>query len=225
MEEEPARKYLKTKASILLSDIIVDDLFQDNYYNVLLNIKELLASSLLTEEKYHFYQSVLQIDTMSNKEKLKFYDQYKSQNISDVFYEDIRKIRDKNLEEIKGQLLDLSKCEKNYCSFLSKIYGVSIYNLRESSYYLLVRTLDRPFEEKRSILRRACYSLISNEKTTSFLEELNYRYGYTTFETNKILHVSECDSSSENKVSFLNITGTNYVNRIRNAKELIQMLF
>lgn len=223
MNKEERIAYLKIKASILISNVIIDALFEDNYYNVLKNLKEMLSYQLITLEKKHieFYQQVLEIDSMSNQEKITFYHKYKKQNIKEKCYDDLRKLKDHMLTNIKNNLYQLQKQQKSYCPILSKLLGVDIYNIRNVPYYLLVRSLNDPFLENVKGIRRACYTLISNEKNSCFQPEYHYQYGYNDFDIQDIAHVFERDSFSEGYSQNNDKTGTNCVNRLIKIEDLL----
>lgn len=63
MNLEERRSYLVWKNKILISNIIIDSLFEDNYYNVLKNILELLhfqkIKNVLNDDKVLFYQKIV----------------------------------------------------------------------------------------------------------------------------------------------------------------------
>lgn len=83
-----------------LSEVIVDALFQDNIYNVWLNIKEMLRynekleEKIITPEWENFYRTILNIDDLTNNEKLEMYNKFKGTNINIKFYDDLRKLKD-----------------------------------------------------------------------------------------------------------------------------------
>ncbi len=223
MSVSEAKLYFRQKNKILLSDILIDSLFQDNYYNVMLNIKEMLeydkGKNLLPLKKRNFYETIQKIDSFSAKEKLCFYDILKNYDIAGMFYDDIRALRNHSLLTLKKRISKLH--QKNYCKILSKIYGVPIYDFREEEYVFLARDLSVPFESERLKAPRSCYYFMSNHKNNGFLENSEYQYGYVDFDISKVLHVSERDSCSDIFSTEENRTFTTFVNRIIEVEDLL----
>ena len=98
-------EYIKL-TSLKLSEIIIDSLFQENIYNVWFNIREMFRFNnniqVLSENKEDFYTTILNFDTLSNKDKIKFYNTYRNKNINLMFYEDLRSVKDKSYEFINN---------------------------------------------------------------------------------------------------------------------------
>lgn len=203
-----------------LSDVIVLLLFQDNYYNVILNIKEMLRFNryvfFLSEEKIVFYKLILNIDSLSSEEKISIYHKFKDKKINTIFYSDIRKLKDASYEYINSSLVDFS------CDDFTYLDGVKIYDYKDKEFYMLVRLENK----HRDITKNPsnCYSLISNDGTST-IDSLvkNYDgfiYGYLNFDKEKVLHVLEADAYSGRYDHMLGNTSL-YVNRITSSKELI----
>lgn len=225
MNREEAFSYLQIKTSLLLSNIVIDALFEDNYYNVLKNIKEMIKFQkeevILEPERMKFYQMVLEIDSMSNLEKRQFFQTYKTKEVKENFYEDMRKLRDRMLLNLKKKLFQFKDYQKKYCPILSRLFKVDIYNFRKASYYMLVRSLNEVYENSIKEIRRSCYSVISNEKNIYFQPNSLYQYGYNNFEVDMVTHVYERDSFSEGFSRDMDPTGTNRVNRLLHPEELL----
>lgn len=216
---------LKKETSKKLSEIIIDILFQDNIYNVWLNIKEMLRynekleNKVINDEWKNFYNIILNFDNISNKQKMELLREMRSKNINVKFYDDLRKLKDVSYDLIKEDLFNLSKDKIEKDDNLSKVYDVPVYDLRNKEFNLLVRS-QKPFQEETHV-SRWCYSIISNENSDVFghnYSDVTFYYGYNTFENDRIISALEQDSfSGDNKEDFT----TKYVNRIMTTEELV----
>ncbi len=228
LTKEEKTSYFIQKNKILISDIVIDSLFEDNFYNVLMNIKELLRfqkiKKTITEEEILFYEKILVFDTLKNEEKIKFLETYRFQNIKELFYDHIRTAKDASYNEINNELLNLKTIKEYKKKKLSFLTNTPIYDLKNQKYTILVRVLTQAYEEKRKQQNRSCYTLINEEKNTCFGSDryiYKYKYGYTKINKNHILHIFEGDSFSVAAYDPLNKTGTNFINRIMSPKEII----
>ena len=87
-------KYLLDVTNKKISEIVIDRLFKDTFYNILINIKEMLrynellldSEKILDDDKVNFYQSIINIDNLSCSEKIDIYNKLKNKNINFIFY-------------------------------------------------------------------------------------------------------------------------------------------
>lgn len=223
--KEEILEILKEITSIKLTEIIIDALFKDNYYNVCLNIKEMLRYNNHLEEKekilkpsqIDFYEKILEFDKLNNNIKITIYEELKNENYNLIFYENLRKMKDLSYEKIKENMINLNKKTYKINENYTKKYGIKIYDFRNQKYTMLVRKIT---EFRKNIhLVRNCYSLISNENNNIFGgdELIGFIYGYNTFDNDKILHISETDSFSYSSIE----KSTRFVNRIMTSREIV----
>lgn len=215
--------YLIRQTSLKLSEIITDALFKDNLYNVRININELLRyndkleDKLIDNNRVNFYKTILLFDYISNSKKIEIYNNLKNKNIYSLFYDDLRKMKDKSYDLIKENLFKVSD-NNDIDKKLSDKYNIKIYNYQDKKYIMLIRGMNR-FREK-SFNRRNCYSLISNENNNAFGigSDILFYYGFNSFNNDHILSVSEQDSYS---ADLKDNSTTNFVNRIMTDKEIV----
>ena len=215
---------LKRETSLKLSEVIVDDLFEDNIYNVWINIKEMIRyndtldndKKVLDDDKLKFYNFILNIDNEENNEKIKLYYYLKDKNYSSVFYDDLRKLKDTAYDNIKRSMFDYRKQENCISKESSEEYKCPVYDLRDKKFTMLVRRMPT-FCEKSECMRN-CYSIISDENTDVFANYNGnlFTYGYNSFENDMVLHMFEGDSFSAD----VKEESSRYVNRIMGAKEI-----
>ena len=216
---------LKEETSKKLSEIIVDALFADNIYNVWLNIKEMLRYNnnldiehrIIDSERSSFYEMILNFDNVSSEDKINLFNKLRDKNISTIFYDDLRRIKDYAYDKIKEDMIDLSKYNDKINKEYSDKYGFNVYDLRDCEYTMLVRTLGSRYKEE-TINTRDCYSIISNENSNVYGDG-SIVYGYYSFDNDNIIHMLEQDSFSSN--SYDNENVTKYVNRIMTSKEIV----
>ena len=216
---------LKEETSKKLSEIIVDALFADNIYNVWLNIKEMLRYNnnldiehrVIDSERSSFYEMILNFDNISSEDKINLFNKLRDKNISTIFYDDLRRIKDYAYDKIKEDMIDLSKYNDKINKEYSDKYGFNVYDLRDCEYTMLVRTLGSRYKEE-TINTRDCYSIISNENSNVYGDG-SIVYGYYSFDNDNIIHMLEQDSFSSN--SYDNENVTKYVNRIMTSKEIV----
>ncbi len=216
---------LKRETSLRLSEVIVDDLFEDNIYNVWVNIKEMIrynssledGEKVLDDDKLELYNLILNIDNVSSDEKIKLYNTFKDKNYSLIFYEDLRKLKDTAYEEIKRNMFDCQKQKNDINDEYSSKYGVDVYDVRDKKFTMLVRRMGTYYKD--SIHERGCYSIISDENTDVFYDTSGsvLTYGYNSFENDRVVHMFEGDAYSADTKD----NSSRYVNRIMGLRELV----
>lgn len=220
---------LKMETSKKISEVVIDALFSDNIYNVGINIREMLRynnkldknDKALDDDRVAFYKMILDFDSISSKDKIKLFNEFKDRNFSLTFYDDLRKLKDASYDMIKNDLLDLSKYSDKVSSIDCERTQCLVYDLRDSKYTMLVRS-KFPHKDK-SNKRRNCYSIISDENNNTFDQgEDNDKiiYGYNSFLNDRVIHMLEQDAFSSDAYND-NKDVSNYVNRIVSKDELV----
>ncbi|MBR2708584.1 MAG: hypothetical protein IKE90_04045 [Bacilli bacterium] len=229
IKKEELTEYLKDMTSKKLSEVIIDALFEDNIYNVWLNIKEMLRyneklkdnEKVIDSDKKEFYKTILNIDNISCEEKIDLFKKLKNKKISFMYYYDLRKLKDLSYDLIKRDLFDVSniKNKDNLSIELTKKYGVSIYDMRDEEYTMLIRCQGKYRDS--DIFRRNCYSIIGNENTSSYGNGGSgfINYGYNSFENDRVMHVLEQDSFSTDTTDG---QSSDFVNRIMTSDEIVR---
>ena len=213
----------KILTSTKLSEIIIDALFQDNIYNVFYNIKEMFrfnsklspSEQILDVEKQKFYKLITNMDKITNEDKIRLYNEFKDKNINLMFYEDLRKLKDKSYELINSKLFNYTKFTPS--GRLSLKYKTKIYDLRNNEFFMLIRGENN--HQEKTTTRRNCYSIISNDNTDVIFNGTTTLYGYNYLDTEKVLHVHEKDSYS-NDLNEKDNKSKIKINRIMTVEEL-----
>ena len=212
---------LKELTNKKISEIVIDYLFKDNIYNVFINIRELLSyndsleNKIISSNMVKFYKMILDIDKISNEEKINLFYRFKNHRIDTVFYDDINALKKNSYNKFKDEVLYVNSNNKS--SELSNKYNTDIYDYRDKEFLILARVLKTPYREDTKNVRD-CYSLISNEHVELIYKNDKYIYGYNDFDVNKIMHVYEHDAYSSDLKN-----GTRFINRIYSPSDLINV--
>lgn len=225
--------------------MMIDSIFEDNIYNVLLNIKEILRyqdsinQNIISEDQISFYKMISNIDLIDNVEKIKLFYSLKDKNIPGLFYDDLRTLKNHSYYAIIDCLTDFRKKEELKNTELSNKHGVDIYSLNGEQFYMLVKTMNSIsdaeniiFENNKSnsLIDRGCYSLISNDDVSVFAGKITY--GFYKFNPNKIISIFESDcmsrgnsiESTGNDVILNENYGTSLVNRLMTPSQIVNGL-
>lgn len=221
---------LKEETSLKLSELIVDYLFQDNIYNVWINIKELLRyneylneeEKILSKSMIEIYNMILNIDKYPNNLKIEIFNILKSTDINTMFYNDLRNAKDLAYNKIKDKLINPTIHTEYISREETEKHSTTVYDLRDKEFYMLVRVMSNKYNSSIYRQRYSSYSIISNNNTEVFHdgnEELVI-YGYNNFDIDTIKHMYESDSYTSG-YSTDQYEMTSYTNRILSIKELV----
>ena len=231
---------LRRETSLKLSEIVVDSIFDDNIYNVKLNLNEIIRytndinENLIKSEHLNFYKTILNIDSLSNEDKMRLYNNFKDKNVSSILYDDLRILKNYSYTSIKNSLTSFYSNSGLKREDLSNAYGVEIYELNGEQFYILVKSMNPildninnnfiNLEEKNSELERGCYSLIGSDNIDVFSR--NFVYGFNNFDEQNIISVFETDCfSKESDERILNQNyGTTAVNRLMTPSQIVNGL-
>ena len=215
---------LKNITSLKLSEVIVDALFCDNIYNVWLNIREMLrynekmipSDRIIADERVSFYELIFNFDNVSSDDKIELFNKLKDKNVNSMFYDDLRKLKDYAYDRIRDDMFVISNNGDKISDELSKKYGTDVYDLRDSKYTMMVRTLGCRYQEGTNN-SRDCYSIVSDENNEVHGNYDNI-YGYSSFDNDRVIHMLEMDSFSSDISDRSGVS--RYVNRIMTSKEI-----
>ena len=215
---------LKNITSLKLSEVIVDALFCDNIYNVWLNIREMLrynekmipSDRIIADERVSFYELIFNFDNVSSDDKIELFKKLKDKNVNSMFYDDLRKLKDYAYDRIRDDMFVISNNGDKISDELSKKYGTDVYDLRDSKYTMMVRTLGCRYQEGTNN-SRDCYSIVSDENNEVHGNYDNI-YGYSSFDNDRVIHMLEMDSFSSDISDRSGVS--RYVNRIMTSKEI-----
>lgn len=210
-----------------ISEIVIDRLFKDTFYNMRINIEEMIRynqllddnEKILSNDKIDFYKSILNIDKISCENKISLYQNLKNKNINLMFYEDLRKLKDLSYIKINNSMIKLDEHPDYKNKRLSNKLGIDVYDLKNKNFIMLVRTANNYMDKVTS--RVNCYSLISNENTKVYGLK-KFIYGYNSFPIDHVIHVFEADAGTKDIKNDPLSSGSIKVNRIMTPEQLIK---
>lgn len=171
---------------------------------------------LLSDESIKFYQTILDIDKLDNKDKFNMYMNLKDKNIALQFYNDLNSVKKHSYINIKKSLFKLDDKNELLNKEDSQSYGLPIYELNGEDFYMMISCMKSYNETSKA--RRFCCSLISSYNMKLFSKR-RFVYGFVDFQSEDFLHVFEKDISSYSDFDS-NLFTTNYVNRIMTPKQI-----
>lgn len=230
---------LKKSLNYITSEIVIDYLFQDNAYNVFLDINELLKFStsvdFLSEDDKKIYSDIVSLDDISVFDKKKILDNLKNKNMAHKFYDDFRLARSKMVELFNSSILNSDNIYRYENKELSNKYGVPVYEMNGNEFFVLVKAIEK---RKDSILNPndlyaycdgSSFSIDGGNKLSTFLDtNMYYNLAYNRIPDNQLVHVFEVDSFSNyyrNKNNNLpyDRNGTDRINRLFTPKEIVDV--
>ena len=222
--EKLAYDYFVKNTREKISEIVVDGLFRDTIYNVWINIREMIRyhngleqrEKFLNQDRLNFYQKILEIDSMSNVDKIQLYHELKNKNIALLFYQDWYKVRKHSYQKMKNSLFRVKEKGNLFCYQKSLQNQVPIYELNGDDFFMLVSCRKRYTESDSA--RRHCYTLISSYNMEVFSKR-NFIYGYSDFSLDEVMHIFEHDIASSSNFGSNSFT-TSFVNRIMTPEQI-----
>lgn len=204
-----------------ITDFIIDYLFEDKFNNVKMNIPEVIRYNsiyhLIPEDHIMFYQTILSFADLSVDQQLEVFQHYRDSAIFTQFYEDIHLLKEHMYNHLNEIIVSGDNVKNDINEEFSKKCGVDIIDYRDKPFYMLVRRGEFVSHINK---KRSCYSLISNENTST----INYSstlYGYSSVDPKLIVHCFEEDSYSSDCDVNESYGCSRYVNRIMTAEELV----
>ena len=211
-----------------LSNYIIDYLFEENYYNIMIDIQELLGfyyrgNIVLPEKHVEMYNQILHIDELATDEKKFLFNEVRKTNMIEIFYDDMAYARTIVAESIKEYALSTEMIQDYKNETLSKKYGVDVFTLDGEPFFGIVKT----GTYRKDILPVAhSYSLIGHEGIAVYGDPKlsdTFLYDADTFNPEQLVHVFPYDSYTFYHPFEFSETSTNYINNLLTADELVKI--
>ena len=191
--------YLQELSNRELSNYIIDYHFEDIYYNVMLDLRELLkfyydGNIVLPEDRVELYTNILNIDYLSIEEKKNLHRRLRDINIKEMFYDDMKMARYVVSEAIKESSLSRETIGKYKDEKLSLEYGVDVYVMNDEPFFGIVKSGSHAndfFPTGHS------YSLVGHDCVTTFgdpKESETFVYDSKDLNPEQMVHVFPFDS-------------------------------
>lgn len=196
---EDALNYIEQMNNREISNYIIDYHFEENYYNIIIDINQLLqyyydGNIVIEKERVELYEKIAQIDYLPNEEKLELHEILKKYNIIELFYDDMRMARDMVAETIKEYSLSRESILEYKDLKLSKEYGTDIYKINGIPFFGIVKT-GRHIQDQYPTGHS--YSLVGDKGLAIFgdVKKSNtFMYDSNILNKNQIVHTFPFDS-------------------------------
>lgn len=208
------------------SDYIIDYHFEENYYNVMYDLKELLefyyAGNIdIPEDRLYLYQQILNIDMLSSQEKIELHNELKQYNMMEIFYDDMSFAR----KQVRKAIKDYSMVKEELVKFkdeeLSNEYGVDVYNIEDNPFFAIVKSNinaedNMPVGHSYSLVGNGCISVFGTPKYSD-----TYVYDSSDLNPEQIVHVFPRDSFTMYRPFSFTDQATNRVEQLMMPDELL----
>lgn len=181
------------------SDYIIDYHFEENYYNVMYDLRELLefyyAGNIdIPEDRLYLYQKIVNIDMLSSQEKIELHNELKQYNMMEIFYDDMTFARKQVREALKDYAMVKDELVKFTAEELSNEYGVDVYNINDNPFFAIVKSGIRfedslPVGHSYSLVGNGCISVFGSLKNSN-----TYVYDASDLNPEQIVHIFPKDS-------------------------------
>lgn len=208
------------------SDYIIDYHFEENYYNVMYDLRELLkfyyAGNIdIPEDRLYLYQKIVNIDMLSSQEKIELHNELKKYNMMEIFYDDMSFAR----KQVRKAIKDYSMVKEELVKFkdeeLSNEYGVDVYNIEDNPFFAIVKSnINRednlPVGHSYSLVGNGCISVFGTQKYND-----TYVYDSSDLNPEQIVHVFPRDSFTMYKPFSFTSNATDRVEQLMMPDELL----
>ena len=181
------------------SDYIIDYHFEENYYNIMYDLRELLdfyyaGNISIPEDRLYLYQQIANIDNLSGQEKIELHNMLKNYNMIEVFYDDMAFARKKVREALKDYAMVKDELESYRDEKLSQEYGVDVYNIEDNPFFALVKSGIRaedklPVGHSYSLVGNGCISVFDNVNDSD-----TFVYDSSDLNPEQVVHIFPRDS-------------------------------
>lgn len=181
------------------SDYIIDYHFEENYYNIMYDLRELLdfyyaGNISIPEDRLYLYQQIANIDNLSGQEKVELHNVLKNYNMIEVFYDDMAFARKKVREVLKDYAMVKDELESYKDEELSQEYGVDVYNIEDNPFFALVKSGIRaddklPVGHSYSLVGNGCISIFGNVNDSD-----TFVYDSSDLNPEQVVHIFPRDS-------------------------------
>ena len=181
------------------SDYIIDYHFEENYYNIIYDLRELLdfyyaGNIVIPEDRLYLYQQIVNIDKLSDQEKIELHSMLKKYNMMEVFYDDMTFTRNKVRETLKDYAMVKEELETYKDDEKSDEYGVDVYSIEDNPFFALVKSGVRmednlPTGHSYSLVGNGCIAVFGNLNDSN-----TFVYDASDLNPEQVVHIYPTDS-------------------------------
>ena len=179
------------------TNLLIDYHFEEYYYNVLIDISELLNFSLTTKtnlnkDNYNIYLKLLNLENSDLNTIKNFHNRLKEKNIIEMFYDDMSNARYIMNKAIADSIITKEELKKYKNEEKSNEYGVDIYEFNGEEFFALVKSGEHTNHENPY---GHSFSLIGKNAIGTFASpDFKNNYIYEGLKPEQIVHVFPYDS-------------------------------
>ncbi len=218
---------LEVMSNNTLSNYIIDYHFEENYHNIMIDMRELLqfyydGHIALPEERVELYNKTSNIDYLTTEEKLELYIYLKNFNMIEQFYDDMAMARYIVAEAIKEYSLSSGTLKQYRDDKLSEQYGVDVYVVNGNPFFGIVKTGRHRLDE---LPAGHSYSLIGNAGIAVFgdpKDSRTYLYDADSMNPEQLVHAFPYDSYTYYHPFEYSTNATSRVNIFAMPDELVE---
>lgn len=181
------------------SDYIIDYHFEENYYNIMYDLRELLdfyyaGNISIPEDRLYLYQQIANIDNLSGQEKVELHNMLKKYNMMEVFYDDMTFARNRVRETLKDYAMVKEELETYKDDEKSDEYGVDAYSIEDNPFFALVKSGVRmednlPTGHSYSLVGNGCIAVFGNLNDSN-----TFVYDASDLNPEQVVHIYPTDS-------------------------------
>lgn len=221
------REYVDKCINNLISNYIIDYHFEVNFYNVMVDLNELMSyyfdgNISLDEEHVYLYDKIATIDYLSIFEKIELHNQLKQYNIKEIFYDDMAFARELVGTAIKDYSLTHEELQKYKDEKLSVEYGVPVYLMDGKPFFAIAKSGVKPVEY---LPAGHSYSLIGDKGFAVFGDPSHsdtFLYEADDINPRQIVHVFPYDSFTYYQPFKSNSRASDRANMLLTPHQLIE---
>jgi len=216
---------LKSQDNRDVSNSIIDYHFEENYHNIIIDLKELLRFNSegkisINEDHLGLYNLIVNIDDLSANKKRKLHESLKKIDVMGMFYDDMSFARNIVNEAIKEKSLNTNTIKQYRDEKLSNECGVDVYTIGDEPFFGIVKTGihnndDLPTGHSYSLVGNDCVAVYGNvENSNTFL------YDAGELNPEQIVHVFPYDSFTFYRPFTSSSEGTDRVHTLLMPEEI-----
>ena len=181
------------------SDYIIDYHFEENYYNIMYDLRELLdfyyaGNISIPEDRLYLYQQIANIDNLSGQEKVELHKKLKNYNMMELFYDDMTFARKMVREALKDYAMVKEELETYKDDEKSDEYGVDVYSIEDNPFFALVKSGVRmednlPTGHSYSLIGNGCIAVFGNLNDSN-----TFVYDASDLNPEQVVHIYPTDS-------------------------------
>ena len=144
----------KEKKELLLNryliEYIISYYFEDNYYNFMTNLYQMVRylqyskKRIIDENHIKLYNSFVELNNVSFDRKIELFKDHLNDDLKEIFYDDISKVRDDSHYELVNRTIKLNHDNEIYNKDISEKLKIDVYNLDGEAFFGFVRCLAIP---------------------------------------------------------------------------------